>query len=610
MRYLILIIALSLFSSLSAQVAINTDGSAADASAMLDVKSTTRGMLVPRMTKAQRDAISSPATGLMIYQTDDVSGFYFYSGSGWVLFSGGAAELNDLSDARTGGMSVFLGEGSGINDDLSDNENTYTGYQSGYSTTTGQNNAAFGSKALYSCVTGKENTATGSYALYKNTGNYNSAFGFKTMYNNINGQNNTAVGQEALYSNQNGWYNTAMGTGALYYNTGNSNSSFGHASLQNNTSGSNNNAFGQNALYNNKVGNGNTAFGYSSQYNNVSGDKNIALGESALYSNTSADSNTAVGYETLMHNTVTGNTGLGIAAGYYNSSGDRLTAVGYQALYSNTTGDGNTAVGYRALYSNSSSSFSTALGSRALANSTGANNTATGFRALYTNTTGGYNVANGNWALYLNESGSENVAVGVKANYNLTSGNYNTSLGFEAYYYGNYSNSTALGHGASITQNNMVKLGNNDVTWIGGHSPWYNTSDGRFKKEVTENVAGIDFIMKLRPVTYTWDTKKLNRYMGIPDSVDVQSNPNRDNEIHTGFIAQEVEQAASEAGFVFDGIHHPANKHDPYSLAYAEFVVPLVKATQEQQKIIEALQKENIELKKQLERIEKLLNTK
>ncbi len=610
MRYLILFIALSLFSSLSAQVAINTDGSAADASAILDVKSTTRGMLVPRMTKAQRDAISSPATGLMIYQTDDVSGFYFYSGSGWVLFSGGAAELNDLSDARTGGKSVFLGENSGINDDLTDNENTFTGYKAGESNTTGNNNVAVGSNALFANASGKENTAAGSYALKSNTASYNSAFGFQAMYKNINGQNNTAVGQKALYTNTGGWSNTAVGTVALYSNTGSSNSSFGHASMQNNTTGSNNNAFGQYALYSNHGGGNNIAIGNSAQYSNVSGDKNIAIGESALYSNLSADSNTAVGYEALMHTTVTGNTGLGIAAGYYNTTGDRLTAIGYKSLYSNTSGDGNTAVGYRALYSNTGDNFSTALGSEALYHSTEAVNTATGFRALYTNTTGGYNVANGNWALYKNETGSNNVAIGVKANYNLTSGNYNTALGNQAYYNGNYNNSTALGNGATITQSNMVKLGNTDVTWIGGHSPWYNTSDGRFKRNVNENVAGLDFILKLRPVSYTWDTKALNNYMGIPDSADIQSNPNRDNEMHTGFIAQEVEEAANETGFAFDGVHHPANEHDPYSLAYAEFVVPLVKATQEQQKIIETLQKENIELKKQLERIEKLLNAK
>lgn len=65
------------------QVAITTDGSSADASAMLDVKSTNKGLLVPRLTMAQRDGIASPATGLIIYQTDNTVGFYYYNGSSW-----------------------------------------------------------------------------------------------------------------------------------------------------------------------------------------------------------------------------------------------------------------------------------------------------------------------------------------------------------------------------------------------------------------------------------------------------------------------------------------------------------------------------------------------
>lgn len=73
-----------------AQVAINKDGSSPDASAMLDIKSTDKGMLIPRMSEAQRDAISSPTEGLMIYQTDGTAGFYFFSGTGWNTLTGSA----------------------------------------------------------------------------------------------------------------------------------------------------------------------------------------------------------------------------------------------------------------------------------------------------------------------------------------------------------------------------------------------------------------------------------------------------------------------------------------------------------------------------------------
>jgi hypothetical protein len=63
------------------QVAINTDGSTPDNSAMLDVKSTSKGLLVQRMTQTSRNAIASPANGLLIYQTDNTPGYYYNSGT-------------------------------------------------------------------------------------------------------------------------------------------------------------------------------------------------------------------------------------------------------------------------------------------------------------------------------------------------------------------------------------------------------------------------------------------------------------------------------------------------------------------------------------------------
>ena len=76
-----LIAAVLLTATTFAQVGINIE--TADASAALDITSTTGGLLVPRMTETQRDAITSAATGLMIYQTDGTAGFYYYNGSSW-----------------------------------------------------------------------------------------------------------------------------------------------------------------------------------------------------------------------------------------------------------------------------------------------------------------------------------------------------------------------------------------------------------------------------------------------------------------------------------------------------------------------------------------------
>jgi hypothetical protein len=80
-QFFTLLVALLLTGSTFAQVGINTE--TPDASAALDITSTTGGFLIPRMTETQRDAISPAATGLMIYQTDGAAGFYYYNGSNW-----------------------------------------------------------------------------------------------------------------------------------------------------------------------------------------------------------------------------------------------------------------------------------------------------------------------------------------------------------------------------------------------------------------------------------------------------------------------------------------------------------------------------------------------
>ncbi|MCB0574288.1 MAG: hypothetical protein KDC61_06960, partial [Saprospiraceae bacterium] len=91
MRTLLFFGLLALGAPLAAQVSVNQDNSAPDPSAMLDVKSSDKGMLVPRMTTAQRAAIANPATGLLVFDTDTESFWYRDSGAwvnliaGWTL---------------------------------------------------------------------------------------------------------------------------------------------------------------------------------------------------------------------------------------------------------------------------------------------------------------------------------------------------------------------------------------------------------------------------------------------------------------------------------------------------------------------------------------------
>lgn len=76
-------------------MAVNNTGASAASSAMLDVSSTTRGVLVPRMSTSERDLIPSPATGLLIYQNDGTAGFYYYNGAAWTAISGGSGASSD-----------------------------------------------------------------------------------------------------------------------------------------------------------------------------------------------------------------------------------------------------------------------------------------------------------------------------------------------------------------------------------------------------------------------------------------------------------------------------------------------------------------------------------
>ena len=83
--------------NLHAQVAINEDNSNPDPSAMLDVESTDKGMLVPRMTSVQRTTISSPSNGLLVFDTETGS-FWFYANSQWIELKD-AGNNHSLSDS-------------------------------------------------------------------------------------------------------------------------------------------------------------------------------------------------------------------------------------------------------------------------------------------------------------------------------------------------------------------------------------------------------------------------------------------------------------------------------------------------------------------------------
>jgi hypothetical protein len=449
----------------------------------------------------------------------------------------------------------------------------------------GSGNIFLGAFAGNTSLPGAYNTANGVYALNKlTTGNNNSASGYGALYSNTTGTDNIANGYTSLYNNTTGSFNTASGSWAL----------------NKNITGSQNTAYGYSALWQNQTGNDNTAIGKYAMYSNTKGFSNIALGTMALFRSARNNNTVAIGDSAL-----------------YNFTGDLFTyesyttAVGSKALFNATSGYENTAIGTRALFNTTKGSINTAVGVSALyGNTEGVFNTAMGVSALSGNTTGKYNTGIGYSSLQINKTGIQNTALGAYAGPNS----------FDL-----VSNSTSIGYLARATASNQVRLGNTEVTSIGGQVGWTTFSDGRYKRNIKENVPGLAFINALKPVTYTVDIRNLHTYLNkdrnrenkVQEDTDELTGKAIDEAgkiIHDGFVAQEVEEAAKKLGFEFSGVDKPKTEDGLYGLRYDNFVVPLVKAVQELSKMndkkdarIDSLQQHNHELEKRIEKLEAVL---
>ena len=340
-------------------------------------------------------------------------------------------------------------------------------------------------------------------------------------------------------------------------------------------------------------------------WKNIYLSSSIFIDGSRFLSNGNSTSNVFVGNDAGITNTTAGfNTGVGHQSLYKNSSGFNNTAVGTFSLKGNLGGDNNTSMGVYSMENNTNGSGNSAFGDDVMSlNATGNNNVAVGISAL------GYNVG-----------GSYNTAVGGYAGHYTGDNTYCTFLGYSAdkFMSTNFTNSTALGAYTSISASNQVRIGSSFVTSIGGYTDWSNISDGRFKKNIKEDVPGLAFINKLKPVTYNLDVTGLKKFLGedarsndkqqsIGDEKIKQSIQKKEAETQTGFVAQDVEKAANELGYKFNGVDKPENQNTPYALRYAEFVVPLVKAVQELSKQNDEQKKINNDLREQISELKAMI---
>ncbi len=538
------------------------------------------GVIYPRMTTAQRNAISSPVEGQCIYNTS-TNNVNCFNGSSWQAPSqGNSSEIsdndgdtsvdveagtdNDLIIFTTGGkqvmrhdgqtleilnsgQSVFIGENAGQSDDNTNNQNTFIGYRAGEDITTGTQNVAIGNQALRDNIIGSTNIAIGKEALAKSTGSNNIAIGFNAGRDITNqttknvfmgsfagfahseGESNIMIGSEAGRNLQDGSENIFIGNEAGFTANSDPSAYFGT---------SRNTFLGSNAGRLLKHGRSNILLGSFAGSGLQEGNSNVSIGGILPRF---AEDNVLVGVGAAEDwpSGFFGNTMVGPAAGNSNSfnfdSGRFNTFIG-----ANTGNDQN-------------GSFGVVLGA---------------YRAPFRG---------------FNTGGSNNVVIGNNATANFEGTEYNNTLIIESdtlwspgtaslpLIYGEFDNDIVKING-EFTVSNFV-VGNTDLRINSLGTLALASSDVRLKHDIKPITNALEKVNKLQGVSFMW---------------------NEASEVGTqlGMIAQEVQKVIPEVV--------NENKDGFLSVDYTETIGLLVEAIKELSDQNDQLQEKQLELEKQL----------
>ena len=352
------IISLTLFSgySYSQNIAV-TDSSAyvADSTAMLDVQSSDKGMLVPRMTTTQRMAIDQPADGLLVYDKNYKT-FFFYEQDGWVSVPSVSSTTSSDSAlfhvTNASGDTVFAVYNDGVEITVTDTSKGKVGgfAVSGRSSGKGTKRQIMSVTPDSTVIVVNDSSAKGKVGGFAVSGRSSG----KATVQDIFTANQDSTRIYVDNSNKKGKVggfavsgrSSGKGTASKFMNLAPENYFIGHQSGKNITTGSYNSFFGFESGYSNTTGSENVFMGRRSGYSNTDGYANVFIGNNSGYLNENGIFNIFIGRHTGFSNTSGDkNIIIGDYAGNSNTEGIENVIIGDYAGASNTIGDNNVFLG-------------------------------------------------------------------------------------------------------------------------------------------------------------------------------------------------------------------------------------------------------------------------
>ena len=495
------------FASLAtkAQVGIGVAATDVAPSAQLEVKSTTKGLLIPRMTEAQKTAISNPATGLLVYQTDGTSGFYYFDGSVWKSGLGPKGDRGEIGQQGPRGLQGIQGPQGNQGDQGPQGEagpigavgpQGNQGDQGPQGEVGPQGATGPQGEAGPIGATGPQGEAgpigadgpqgprgdqgpQGEAGPQGATGPQGEAgpIGAVGPQGNQGDQGPQGEAGPVGATGPQGEAGPIGATGPQGDQGPQGNQGEAGPVGATGPQGATGPAGSDASITMGSIAGSSTANGGSIS----SGVLSLAPADATNGGIVTTGTQTFAGSKTFNsdlkvnginvgkgNGSVATNTAIGSDALRVISTGIANTSIGYQSLYNVTSGNSNTSIGYQSLFNNTTGGGNDAFGINSLnKNTTGLQNTAMGQTSLYNNTTGQFNTATGAYAVSNNTTGNKNTGVGNLALGSNYTGSNNTAIGFGAdVTTDGLTNATAIGYQAVVDASNKIQLGNSSVTSV------------------------------------------------------------------------------------------------------------------------------------------------